>query len=134
MNFVNPTPVELADLRADPLLFEQELDVRPSVAEAIERALGFRAGRRYWRAPSGELYAIDLGDFGRGRPSMAIVYGFWPSFEPRPLTNETIDEDLADLCMWIAEITDDMPPEVMANVLDLARMARASGDAFRLPL
>ena len=134
MNFFEPTPRELGDVRVDPLLFEQELDVRPSVAEALERALGFRAGRRYWRAGSGHMYAIELGDFGRGRPSMAIVYGCWPSFEPRPLGDEDIDEDLAELCMWIAEITDDMQPEVMAGVLDLARAARAAGDAFRLPL
>ncbi len=134
MNFCEPTARELGDIRADPLLFEQELDVRPSVAEALERALGFRAGRRYWRAGSGQLYAIELGDFGRGRPSMAIVYGCWPSFEPRPLSAEAIDEDLAALCMWIAEITDDMQPDVMAAVLNLARAARAGGDAFQLPL
>ncbi|WP_028934176.1 hypothetical protein [Pseudonocardia spinosispora] len=134
MNFVEPTPEELADLRADPLLFEQELDVRPSVASALEKALGFRAGRRHWRARSGHLYAIDLGDFGRGRPSMALVYGFWPSFAPRPLTDEAIDEDLADLCLWIADITDDMQPEVMAGVLDLTRAARSAGNDFRLPL
>lgn len=134
MNFVDPSPSELATLRADPLLFEQELDVRPSVAEALERAIGFRAGRRYWRAGSGQLYALELGDFGRGRPSMALVYGFWPSFSPRPLTEEAIDEDLAELCLWIAEICADLRPEVMAGVLDLARAARASGDEFRLPL
>jgi hypothetical protein len=134
MNFVDPTPEELADVRTDPLLFEQELDVQPAVAEALENAIGFRAGRRYWRARSGQLYAIELGDFGRGRPSMALVYGFWPSFAPRPLTDEAIDEDLAQLCLWIAEICDDMQPEVMAAVLDLARAARAGGDAFQLPL
>lgn len=134
MNFVEPTSEELADLRADPILFEQELDVRPSVAEALEKALGFRAGRRYWRARSGHLYAVELGDFGHGRPSMAIVYGFWPSFAPRPLADDAIDEDLAEMCLWIAEICDDMQPEVMAGVLDLARAARAGGDAFLLPL
>lgn len=124
MKFVEPTPAELAELRADPLLFEQELDVRPSVAEALERAMGFRAGRRYWRGKSGQLYAIELGDFGRGRPSMALVHGFWPSFAPRPLTEEAIDDDLAELCIWIAEITDDMQPEVMVGVLDMARAGR----------
>ncbi len=29
MNFVTPTEAELAALRADPIIFEQELDVRP---------------------------------------------------------------------------------------------------------
>lgn len=134
MNFIDPTLADLAELRADPLLFEQELDVRPSVAEALEKALGFRAGRRYWRGNSGQLYAIELGDFGRGRSSMALVYGFWPRFAPRPLTDDAIDDDLTELCLWIAEITDDMQPEVMAAVLDLARAARAGGDAFRLAL
>ncbi|MFI4936058.1 MAG: hypothetical protein ACHP7N_15700, partial [Caulobacterales bacterium] len=78
MNFITPTPQELADLRADPLIFEQELDLRPAIATQLEQALGFRAGRAYWRAASGWLYALELGDFGRGRPSMAILYGFWP--------------------------------------------------------
>jgi hypothetical protein len=134
MQFVTPSADELSALRADPLVFEQELDVRPEVAEGLERALGFRAGRRHWRAQSGHLYAIDLGDFGRGRPSMALVYGFWPRFEPRPLGDEEIDEDLAELCMWTAEVCDGIQPEVMAGVLDLARAARAGGDAFQLPL
>ena len=134
MKFVDPTADELSDLRADPLIFEQELDVRPAVAEALERALGFRAGRRYWLAQSGHLYAIELGDFGRGRPSMALVYGFWPSFEPRPLSDEQIDEDLAELCTWMTTISDDLDAEVMTAVLDLARTARVQGDAFRLPL
>jgi hypothetical protein len=134
MKFVDPTADELSDLRADPLIFEQELDVRPAVAEALERALGFRAGRRYWLAQSGHLYAIELGDFGRGRPSMALVYGFWPSFEPRPLSDEQIDEDLAELCTWMTTISDELDAEVMTSVLDLARTARMQGDAFRLPL
>jgi hypothetical protein len=134
MNFVEPTPAELADLRTDPILFEQELDARPSIAEALENALGFRAGRRYWRARSGQLYAIELGDFGRGRPSMALVYGFWPSFAPRPLTDTEIDEDLAELCLWVAEVCEELQPEVMAGVLDLARAARTGGDDFRLPI
>jgi hypothetical protein len=101
MNFVTPTPEELAALRSDPLIFEQELDVRPAVAEQLEQALGFRAGRAYWRAPSGYLYALDLGDFGRGRPSMAIVHGFWPRYEPRPLDDAAIDADLEDFLRWV---------------------------------
>jgi hypothetical protein len=103
MTFVEPTQDELAMLRADPLIFEQELDVRPEVAEALERALGFRAGRKYWRGTSGRLYAVELGDFGRGRPSMAILYGFWPRYEPRPLDEEAIDRDLTVFLLWMAE-------------------------------
>ena len=103
MNWVEPTADELAGLRADPLIFEQELDVRPEVARSLEQALGFRAGRRYWRTAAGQLYAIELGDFGRGMPSMALIYGFWPRFEPRPLAEGAINEDLADFCLWMAE-------------------------------
>jgi len=109
MNFVTPTAEQLATLRADPLVFEQELDVRPAVASSLERALGFRAGRKYWRSESGHLYALELGDFGRGRPSMALVYGFWPRFEPRP-SDDRIDEDLKALCYWVAEVSDGLDP------------------------
>jgi hypothetical protein len=132
VNFVEPTAEQLDGLRADPLLFEQELDVRPAVAEALEAALGFRAGRRYWRSARGALYAIDLADLGRGRPSMAFVYGFWPRFEPRPLDDDDIDQDLGDLCLWVAEICTELDPAVMDQVLKLAWAARAGGVAFRL--
>ena len=71
MNFIVPPPEELCNLRADPLLCEQELDVRPEVAEPIERAVGMRAGRVYWRSEHHHLYALELGDLGRGRPSTA---------------------------------------------------------------
>lgn len=134
MNFVSPSAEELSAFRTDLILFEQTLDAKPGVAEALENALGFRAGRKHWRASSGQLYAIDLGDFGRGQASMALVYGFWPAFEPRPLGDEDIDEDLAELCLWIASICDDMDPEIMSTVLDFARAARAEGDDFRLPI
>ena len=107
MNFVTPAPAELAGLRADPLIFEQEMDVRADVAASLEKALGFRAGRRYWRAAaSGKLYAIDLGDFGRGHPSMAILSGFWPRYEPRPLTDAAIDADLVEFLRWMATTCD----------------------------
>jgi len=111
MTFVDPTDAELAALRADPLIFEQELDVRPEVAEALERALGFRAGRKYWRGSSGHLYAVELGDFGRGRPSMAILSGFWPRYEPRPLDEAAIDADLAVFLRWMAETCDGLDAE-----------------------
>ena len=45
MKFITPSVEELSYLRADPLLVEQELDVRPEVAQALERATGIRAGR-----------------------------------------------------------------------------------------
>ena len=119
MKFVEPTPEELAELRADPLLFEQELDVRPEVAESLERAIAKRAGRVYWHSERGHLYALELGDFGRGRPSMAIVYGFWPRFEPRPPDDE-IDRDLVDFCLWVAEVCDGLDATHLSRVL--ARM------------
>ena len=106
MNFVTPTAEDLAALRPDPLIFEQELDCRPEVAASLERALGFRAGRAYWRAESGQLYAVELGDFGRGRPSMAILYGFWPRYEPRPLDDQAIDKDLEAFLLWMAQVCD----------------------------
>jgi hypothetical protein len=100
-----PSAEDLAKLRADPLVFEQELDVRPAVAEALERVVGFRAGRKYWRSANGHLYALELGDFGRGRPSMALIYGFWSRFEPRP-PEAQIDDDLAAFAVWMAEVCD----------------------------
>jgi hypothetical protein len=109
IRFVQPASDELAALRADPLVFEQELDVRPSVARSLEREMGFRAGRKYWRSARGHLYALELGDFGRGLPSMAIVYGFWDRFEPRPSERE-IDDDLKDFCIWAAEVCDGIDP------------------------
>ena len=105
MNFVVPSASELAKLRCDPLLFEQELDVRPQVAESLERAMGFRAGRKYWRSANNHLYALELGDLGRGRPSLAFLYGFWERFEPRP-PEAVIDEDLKQFALWLAKICD----------------------------
>ena len=84
-----PSSDELALLRADPLLLEQELDVRPRFAEALERVLGLRAGRRYWRSRHEHLYALELGDLGRGRPSIATVFGHWDRYEPRPPEHES---------------------------------------------
>jgi hypothetical protein len=84
MKFVMPTLEELSYLRADPLLWEQELDVRPKMAESIGRAVGKRAGRSYWRSAHDHLYALELADLRRGRPSMATVYGMWDRYEPRP--------------------------------------------------
>lgn len=125
MNFVTPTDAELAELRADPIIFEQELDVRPEVAASLERALGFRAGRTYWRSDRGHLFAIDLGDFGRGRPSMAIISAFWPRYEPRPLSDEEIDEELIPFLLWLAEVCDGLDPEDLTWTLERTPAARA---------
>lgn len=69
MKFITPSEEELSYLRADPLLWEQELDVRPDVAEAVERVTGIRAGRVYWRSKFGHLYAPRA---GRSRPRPTV--------------------------------------------------------------
>jgi hypothetical protein len=107
MKFVTPSKDELSALRADPLIFEQELDVRPRVAESLESAVGFRAGRIYWESSNHNLYALELGDLGRGRPSLAFIYGFWNRFEPRP-AEEQIDQDLKEFALWMANACDDL--------------------------
>jgi len=126
VNWVRPTEAELAELRPDPLIFEQELDVRPEVAASLERALGFRAGRAYWRSRKGHLFAVELGDFGRGRPSMAIVYGFWPRYEPRPLDDAAIDAELEAFLIWMAGVCDGLDPEDVAWTLARSPRARAA--------
>jgi len=126
VNFVVPDDADLAGLRADPLIFEQELDVRPEVARSLERALGFRAGRAYWRTEAGHLFAIELGDFGRGRPSMAIVYAFWPRYEPRPLDDAAIDSALEPFLIWMAEVCDGLDPEDIRWTLARSPRARAA--------
>ena len=134
MNWANPSADELAALRADPLIFEQELDVRPDMASAIENALGFRAGRRYWRTAANRLYAIELGDFGRGRPSMAIIYGFWDRFEPRAVSDADIDRDLVELILWLADILPQLKREDVQQVIDWgwkARVNRPPGSVSR---
>jgi len=120
MNLITPTDEELSYLRADPLLVEQELDVRPAVAEALERATGIRAGRVYWRSAHDHLYALELGDLGRGRPSTATVYGHWDRYEPRPPEHE-IDADLLAFLLWFAGISGDMDPS------DVERVAARAG-------
>ena len=117
MNFVQPHEEELSFLRADPLVVEQELDVRPDVAEAVEQAVGKRAGRVYWRSKHDHLYALELGDLGRGRPSTATVFGHWDRFEPRPPEHE-IDSDLLDLCLWVGDTA------LSLNSSDVAKVAQ----------
>lgn len=115
MKFLTPTPERLSYLRPDPLLWEQELDVRPEVAESIERACGIRAGRVYWESAHDHLYALELADLGRGRPSMAKVFGHWDRFEPRPPEHE-ITADLLDFSLLVAEIADGLNPADVAKV------------------
>ncbi|HTX51334.1 MAG TPA: hypothetical protein VME40_18310, partial [Caulobacteraceae bacterium] len=69
--------------------------------------------------------AIDLGDFGRGQPSMAIVSAFWPRYEPRPLTDEQIDEELVPFLLWMAESCDGLDPEDLKWTLERTPAARA---------
>jgi haloalkane dehalogenase len=116
MKFVTPTVEELSYLRADPLLWEQELDVRPKVAASIERTVGLRAGRVYWRSVHDHLYALELADLGRGRPSMATVFGMWDRYEPRPPEHE-IDSDLIDFSSWVAEVSEGLDPTHLSRVL-----------------
>ncbi|HMD49144.1 MAG TPA: hypothetical protein VKG79_08600, partial [Bryobacteraceae bacterium] len=134
MNWITPAPEELSYLRADPLLWEQELDVRPDVAEAVERAAGLRAGRVYWRSKFGHLYALELADLGRGRPSMATVHGHWDRYEPRPPEHE-IDSDLLDFCLWIAEIAPSLNPADIAKVAQFAKVKTTwpDGSVLRTP-
>lgn len=88
MNFVIPPQEELSLLRADPLLWEQQLDVRPDVAEDIEKAVGTRAGKVYWRSAHDHLYALELANTGKACPSMATIFGLWERYEPRPPERE----------------------------------------------
>lgn len=120
MKFITPTDEELDHLRADLLLWEQELDVRPDVAEDIEKAVGIRAGRVYWRSENDHLYALELADLGRGRPSMAMVYGFWDRYEPRPPEQE-IDADLLKFMMWLAEVIKSIEPSDIERVVQFTR-------------
>jgi haloalkane dehalogenase len=134
MNFIDPVPEELSYLRPDPLLWEQELDVRPEVAEAIEWATEMRSGRVYWRSEHDHLYALELADLGRGRPSMAMVYGHWDRYEPRPPEHE-IDADLMDFMLWVAKVSSTLDPQDVARVAQFAgiRPNWPKGSVLRTP-
>jgi len=133
MNFIEPSSEELARLRPDPLLWEQELDVRPEFADAVERAAGKRAGRVYWRSSHDHLYTMELADLGRGRPSMAMILGFWDRWEPRPLEHE-IDADIFEFCLWLARIGGLNPADV-EKVAQYAGIKRGwpEGSVLRTP-
>jgi haloalkane dehalogenase len=134
VNFTTPDAEELSFLRVDPLLQEEELDVRPDVADAIEHATGIRAGCVYWRTQHDHLYALELADLGRGRPSMATVYGHWDRFEPRPPEHE-ITSDLLEFSKWVAEVAESLNPADVANVALFARVRTswAEGSVLRTP-
>jgi hypothetical protein len=134
MKFITPTVEELSYLRADPLLWEQELDVQPAVAEFIEREVTRRAGRSYWRSAHDHLYALELADLGRGRPSMATVFGMWDRYEPRPPEHE-IDSDLIDFGLWVAEVSENLDPTHLSRVLSHGGLKRSwpEGSVLRTP-
>jgi len=120
MKFIIPAEEELASLRADPLLEEPELDARPEVADGLKCVTGLRAGRVYWRSEHDHLYALELGDLGRGRPSTATVYGFWYRYQPRPPEHE-IDADLVEFIAWVAEVTEGMEADDVRRVTGFAQ-------------
>ena len=128
MKFITPSAQELSSLRADPLLVEQELDIRLEAAQALERATGIRAGRVYWCSEHDHLYALELGDLGRDWPSTATVFGFWDRYEPRPPEHE-IDSDLLDFGVWVAEVTEGMDP---ADIRLVAGFAQQQTDRVQL--
>ena len=134
MNFVTPLQEELSLLREDPLLWEQELDVRPDVAEDIEKAVGTRAGKVYWRSAHGHLYALELGNTGKTRPSMATVFGLWERYEPRPPERE-IDIDLLEAMTWIASVSKSIEEEDVRRVAQFGKIPgpRKEGDVLRTP-
>jgi len=133
MKWIVPEAAELTYLRADPLLWEQELDVRPWVAEALERETGIRAGKVFWRSGHDHLYALELADLGAGRPSMARVFGYWDRWQPRPPEHE-IDLDLMPFLLWVASIGQ-MEPEHIQKVAHRAGIQPGwpGGSVLRTP-
>src|SRR5262249_61925864 len=129
-----PTVEERSYRGAAPLLWEQELDVRPDGAQAIAGATGTGVGRVYWRSAHDHLYALELADLGRGYPAMAIVYGHWDRYEPRPPEHE-IDADLLDFSLWVAEVAESLDPSDIVRVAQHARIATTcpEGTELRTP-
>jgi haloalkane dehalogenase len=137
MDFITPSQDELKYLRPDPLLWEQELDGQPEVAEALEKAIGIRAGKVYWRSQHGYLYALELADLGRGRPSMAMLYGHWDRFEPRPPDHE-IHNDLLEFNLWFSEIAPNLDPKIVSRLAQTRNIPShifnwAEGTVLRTP-
>ena len=115
MEFITPSSEELANLRPDPLLWEQELDTWPEVAQELKQATGISAGKVYWRSKHDHLYALELADLDRGQPSMAMVYGHWDRYEPRPPEHE-INFDLLDLSVWLAQKSKYMDEKIVKKL------------------
>jgi haloalkane dehalogenase len=136
MEFIKPDREELAYLRPDPLLWEQELDVRPELAEALEKAVGLRCGKVYWRSDHDYLYALELADLGRGRPSMATLYGHWDRWEPRPPEHE-INQDILAFLLWMAGFSQNIDAgtvEKLARHRDMPKMLDwPEGSVVRTP-
>jgi len=136
MDFTTPASEELAQLRPDPILWEQELDAWPAVADDIMKMTGIKAGKVYWRSEHDYLYALELADTGGPRPAMARLYGHWDRFEPRPLDHE-INQDTLDLLVWIAENSDSIevePLRKLANHRDnTEHMTWPEGSVLRTP-
>ena len=136
MNFITPDQEELRYLRPDPLLWEQELDIKPNTATALEQILGKRAGRSYWRSKHGYLYAVELADLGRDRPSMATIFGHWDRFEPRPPEHE-INQDILDFLLWFAANTGAADPKIVDKLARIGANARLltwpEGSVLRTP-
>ena len=136
MKFITPSKEELSYLRPDPVLWEQELDHWPEAAEEIEKAVGFRAGKTYWRSAHDHLYAMELADLGRGRPSRAMIFGHWDQFEPRPPEHE-ITSDLLDLSLWVSNIVTGLDAKIVDKLTHLPgpaiRLQFPKGDVKRTP-
>ena len=90
--------------------------------------------RVYWRSAHDHLYGLELADLGRGRPSMATVYGYWDRYEPRPPEHE-IDSDLLAFSLWVAEIAESLDPADIARVAQFAgvKTSWAEGSVLRTP-
>ncbi|MCK9273975.1 MAG: haloalkane dehalogenase [Syntrophales bacterium] len=136
MNFIVPESEELRYLRPDPVLWEQELDFKPEIAKALESTIGKRSGISYWRSEHGHLYAIELADLGRNRPSMATIYGHWDRMEPRPPEHE-INRDLLDFLLWFSEETHAADPKIVNKLAHVGNNARLltwpEGSVLRTP-
>lgn len=115
MKFITPSAEGLAQLRPDPILWEQELDTWPAVADDIMRLTGIKAGKVYWRSEHDYLYALELADTGADHPTMAKVFGHWDRYEPRPPDHE-INQDILDFLIWIAESSDSIETEPLKKL------------------
>lgn len=117
---ITATAEELFYLQAVPLLRENKLDLRPDIAEALEKVAGVPAGWVCWRSDNDHLYALELTSHGYGHPSMAVVYGLWAHDESPPPENETYD-DLLNFVLRLACIVENIDT---SNVKEMVQFAR----------